>query len=74
MALGKVERRAIESHTAQSIILSSSFGTMENTKKDMKVNLRIREDLWLTFSEDCKARGTTASAEIRRFIEQQLGL
>lgn len=74
MALGKIERRAATSHTAQSIISATSFGAMENTKKDLKVNIRIREDLWLTFAEDCKARGTTASAEIRRFIEQQLGL
>ena len=74
MALRNIERRTVTSHTAPSIISATSFGAMENTKKDLKVNIRIREDLWLTFAEDCKARGTTASAEIRRFIEQQLGL
>ncbi|MDE6059375.1 MAG: hypothetical protein K2G44_04960 [Clostridia bacterium] len=75
MSLGNIiERRETPSHTARSIIASTSVGATENTKKDMKINLRIREDLWKTFAEDCQARGTSASAEIRRFIEQQLGL
>ena len=71
---GSLARRDGASHTARSIIAATSVGATENTKKDMKINLRIREDLWKAFAEDCQARGTSASAEIRRFIEQQLGL
>ncbi len=70
MALGYIAKRENTAHTARSII--SMPVTAEASKKDKKINIRIPEDLWLTFSEDCAARGTTASAEIRRLIEQRL--
>lgn len=71
MALGNIAKREGVAHTARTII--NAPAASEKPRKDKMVNIRMPEDLWQTFLEDCAARGTSASAEIRSMIEQRIG-
>ena len=72
MALGNFRARANSTQRTTRALISSSVIPVESTKKTMKVDLRVNEDLWRTFVEDCQRKGVSASSELRRFMEEQV--
>ncbi len=68
MALGTVNRRKQEGHTALTLIRTQSPVKRTAGNQSIKVNIRIRADIWAAFLEVCAESGTTASEEIRGFI------
>ena len=72
MALGNLRARANSTQRTTRALITSSVIPVESTKKTMKVDLRVNEDLWRTFVEDCQRKGVSASSELRRFMEEQV--
>ena len=72
MALGNFRARANSTQRTTRALITSSVIPVESTKKTMKVDLRVNEDLWRTFVEDCQRKGVSASSELRRFMEEQI--
>ncbi len=72
MALGNFRARANSTQRTTRALITSSVIPVESTKKTMKVDLRVNEDLWRTFVEDCQRKGVSASSELRRFMEEQV--
>ncbi|HIZ72633.1 MAG TPA: hypothetical protein H9964_03525 [Candidatus Gallimonas intestinavium] len=72
MALGNFRARANNTQRTTRALITSSVIPVESTKKTMKVDLRVNEDLWRTFVEDCQRKGVSASSELRRFMEEQV--
>lgn len=72
MALGNFRARANSAQRTTRALITSSVIPVESTKKTMKVDLRVNEDLWRTFVEDCQRKGVSASSELRRFMEEQV--
>ena len=72
MALGNFRARANSTQRTTRALITSSVIPVEATKKTLKVDLRINEDLWRTFVENCQRKGVSASSELRRFIEEQV--
>ena len=72
MALGYFRARANRTQSTTRALITSSVIPVESTKKTMKVDLRVNEDLWRTFVEDCQRKGVSASSELRRFMEEQV--
>ena len=72
MALGNFRARANSTQRTTRALITSSIIPVESTKKTMKVDLRVNEDLWRTFVEDCQRKGVSASSELRRFMEEQV--
>ena len=72
MALGNFRARANSTQRTTRALITSSVITVESTKKTMKVDRRVNEDLWRTFVEDCQRKGVSASSELRRFMEEQV--
>lgn len=72
MALGYFRARANSTQRTTRALITSSVIPVESTKKTMKVDLRVNEDLWRTFVEDCQRKGVSASSELRRFMEEQV--
>ena len=70
MALGNFRARANSTQRTTRALITSSVIPVESTKKTMKVDLRVNEDLWRTFVEDCQRKGVSASSELRRFMEE----
>ena len=72
MALGNFQKtRSSTQGTTRALIAASSV-PVESTKKTLKVDLRVSEDLWKTFVENCQRRGVSASSELRRFMEEEV--
>lgn len=72
MALGNFKARASSTQGTTRALITSSVIPVESTKKTMKVDLRVNEDLWRTFVEDCQRKGVSASSELRRFMEEEI--
>lgn len=73
MALGNVPRRKQEGHTAIELIRKQPPTLHKPEKgKSIKINIRIREDLWTAFLEVCAQSGTNASEELRSYIQNRL--
>ena len=72
MALGNFRARANSTQRTTRALITSSVIPVESTKKTMKVDLSVNEDLWRTFVEDCQRKGVSASSELRRFMEEQV--
>ena len=72
MALGNFRARANSTQRTTRALITSSVIPVESTKKSLKVDLRVNEDLWRTFVEDCQRKGVSASSELRRFMEEQV--
>ena len=72
MALGNFRARANSTQRTTRALITSSVIPVESTKKTMKVDLRVNEDLWRTFGEDCQRKGVSASSELRRFMEEEV--
>ena len=72
MALGNFRARANSTQRTTRALITSSVIPVESTKKTMKVDLRVNEDLWRTFVENCQRKGVSASSELRRFMEEQV--
>ena len=72
MALGNFRARANSTQRTTRALITSSVIPVESTKKTMKVDRRVNEDLWRTFVEDCQRKGVSASSELRRFMEEQV--
>ena len=72
MALGNFRARANSTQRTTRALITSSVIPVESTKKTMKVDLRVNEDLWRTFVEDCQRKGVSASSELRRFMGEQV--
>mgnify|MGYP002796188463 FL=1 len=72
MALGNFRARANSTQRTTRALITSSVIPVESTKKTMKVDLRVNEDLWRTFVEDCQRKGVSASSELRRFMKEQV--
>lgn len=72
MALGNFKTRSSNTQGTTRALITSSVIPVESTKKTMKVDLRVNEDLWRTFVEDCQRKGVSASSELRRFMEEQV--
>ena len=72
MALGNFRARTNSTQRTTRALITSSVIPVESTKKTMKVDLRVNEDLWRTFVEDCQRKGVSASSELRRFMEEQV--
>ena len=72
MALGNFRARANSTQRTTRALITSSVIPVESTKKTLKVDLRVNEDLWRTFVEDCQRKGVSASSELRRFMEEQV--
>lgn len=72
MALGNFRARANSTQRTTRELITSSVIPVESTKKSLKVDLRVNEDLWRTFVEDCQRKGVSASSELRRFMEEEI--
>ena len=72
MALGNFRARANSTQRTTRALITSSVIPVESTTKTMKGDLRVNEDLWRTFVEDCQRKGVSASSELRRFMEEQV--
>ena len=72
MALGNFKTRQGGTQGTTRALITSSVILVEATKKTLKVDLRINEDLGRTFVEKCQRKGVSASSELRRFIEEQV--
>lgn len=72
MALGNFRARANSTQRTTRALITSSVIPVESTKKTMKVDLRVNEDLWRTFVENCQRKGVSASSELRRFMEEEV--
>lgn len=72
MALGNFRARANSTQRTTRALITSSVIPVESTKKSLKVDLRVNEDLWRTFVENCQRKGVSASSELRRFMEEQV--
>ena len=72
MALGNFRARANSTQRTTRALITSSVIPVESIKKSLKVDLRVNEDLWRTFVEDCQRKGVSASSELRRFMEEQV--
>ena len=70
MALGNFRARANSTQRTTRALITSSVIPVESTKKSLKVDLRVNEDLWRTFVENCQRKGVSASSELRRFMEE----
>ena len=58
MALGNFRARANSTQRTTRALITSSVIPVESTKKTMKVDLRVNEDLWRTFVEDCQRKAS----------------
>lgn len=72
MALGNFRARANSTQRTTRALITSSVIPVESTKKSLKVDLRVNEDLWRTFVENCQRKGVSASSELRRFMEEEV--
>lgn len=72
MALGNFRARANSAQGTTRALITSSVIPVESTKKSLKVDLRVNEDLWRTFVENCQRKGVSASSELRRFMEEEI--
>ena len=72
MALGNFRARANSTQRTTRALITSSVIPVESIKKSLKVDLRVNEDLWRTFVENCQRKGVSASSELRRFMEEQV--
>ena len=72
MALGNFRARANSTQRTTRALITSSVIPVESTKKTMKVDLRVNEDLWRTFVENCQRKGVSASSELCRFMEEEI--
>lgn len=72
MALGNFRARANSTQRTTRALITSSVIPVESAKKSLKVDLRVNEDLWRTFVENCQRKGVSASSELRRFMEEQV--
>lgn len=72
MALGNFKTRQGGTQGTTRALITSSVIPVEATKKTLKVDLRINEDLWRTFVENCQRKGISASSELRRFMEEEV--
>ena len=72
MALGNFRVRANSTQRTTRALIASNVIPVESTKKSLKVDLRVNEDLWRTFVENCQRKGVSASSELRRFMEEQI--
>lgn len=55
------------SKTAESLLATP---TVQEHKKQAVIQLRISEDVFTLFKEECEARGTTMSAALRAYIDR----
>lgn len=72
MALGYFRARANSTQRTTRALITSSVIPVESTKKSLKVDLRVNEDLWRTFVENCQRKGVSASSELRLFMEEEV--
>ena len=72
MALGNFRARANSTQRTTRALITSSVIPVESTKKTMKVDLRVNEDLWRTFVENFQRKGVSASSELHRFMEEEI--
>ena len=72
MALGNFQKTGSSTQGTTRALITASSVPVESTKKTLKVDLRVSEDLWKTFVENCQRRGVSASSELRRFMEEEV--